>query len=473
MTRIRTRIAPSPTGFLHLGTARTALFSWAYARHFGGDFVLRIEDTDTERSTQASVDQILQSMQWLGLDYDEGPVHQMNRLGRYHAVVESMLSAGTAYRCYCTPEELDAMREGQRARGEKTHYDRRWRPEPGKSLPPVPRAIHPVIRLRNPLDGVVSWVDLVKGPISIANQEIDDLIILRPPAADAPAGSLGVPTYNFAVVVDDWDMGITHVFRGDEHVNNTPWQINIFNALGAPLPQFGHCPIILGEDGQKLSKRRGAVSVTAYEQAGYLPEAMLNYLARLGWSHGDDELFSAQQMIDWFDGEHLARSAAQWDAAKLNWVNAHHMKLADDTRLARLVEEQLRRCELTARVRDMARQAARCGLFKDRCATVVELTDWLQMFDANVQLPTAELQALLTPATTTALVALRDALATVAWDRAAISAAIKEVLVATGLKMPQLAQPVRLLVCGRAQTPSIDAVLALFDRQQVLSRLSA
>ena len=342
--KIRTRIAPSPTGFLHLGTARTALYSWAYARHHGGEFVLRIEDTDVARSTQDSVAQILAAMAWLGLDYDEGPVYQMQRLERYHAVVEQMVAAGTAYRCYATPAELDAMREAQKARGEKTRYDGRWRPAPGKVMPPVPEGVKPVVRFANPSEGVVTWDDLVKGPISIANAEIDDLIILRPPADDAPAGALGVPTYNFAVVVDDWDMGITHVFRGDEHINNTPWQINIFQAVtgqGAALPRYGHCPIILGDDGQKLSKRRGAVSVTAYQEAGYLPEAMLNYLARLGWSHGDDELFSRAQMVAWFDGSHLAKSPAQWDPAKLAWVNAQYLKQADDHRLAGLVAEQL------------------------------------------------------------------------------------------------------------------------------------
>ncbi|MET0210117.1 MAG: glutamate--tRNA ligase, partial [Burkholderiaceae bacterium] len=336
-TPIRTRIAPSPTGFLHLGTARTALFSWAYARHFGGQFVLRIEDTDVARSTQDSVQQILASMTWLGLDYDEGPVYQMQRLDRYHAVAQQMIDAGTAYLCYCTPEELDAVREAQRERGEKTRYDGTWRPEPGKTLPPVPTGVKPVVRFKNPVDGDVSWDDLVKGTITINNREIDDLIIMRPADAAAGEGALGVPTYNFAVVVDDWDMAITHVFRGDEHINNTPWQINIFQALGAPLPQFGHAPVILGDDGQKLSKRRGAVSVTAYEEAGYLPEAMLNYLARLGWSHGDDELFSAEQMVSWFDGSHISKSPAQWDPAKLEWVNAHYIKLAADSRLASLV----------------------------------------------------------------------------------------------------------------------------------------
>ncbi len=465
---VRTRIAPSPTGFLHLGTARTALFSWAYARHHGGQFVLRIEDTDVQRSSQDSVEQILAAMHWLGLDYDEGPIYQMQRLARYQQVVEQMLASGAAYRCYATPAELDAMREAQRERGEKTHYDRRWRPEPGKVLPPVPADVKPVVRLRNPLAGMVAWDDLVKGPISISNREIDDLIILRPSAADAPAGSLGVPTYNFAVVVDDWDMGITLVFRGDEHVNNTPWQINVFQALGAPLPRFGHCPIILGDDGLKLSKRRGAVSVTAYEEAGYLPEAMLNYLARLGWSHGDEELFTPQQIVAWFDGQHLSRSAAQWDAAKLAWVNAHHMKAADDARLAALVEPRL---PPWAPVREPQRQAARCALFKDRCANLVELAAWLALFEVETSPPADELALHLTPAARAGLVALRARLADVAWDRVSIAAALKATLAECALKMPQLAIPLRLLVCGRAQTPSVDAVLALFDRAEVLHRL--
>jgi glutamyl-tRNA synthetase len=457
---VRTRIAPSPTGFLHLGTARTALYSWAYARHFGGQFVLRIEDTDVARSTQDAVQQILESMQWLGLDYDEGPVYQMQRLERYHEVVEQMIAAGTAYRCYCTPEELDAMREAQRARGEKTRYDGRWRPEMAKVLPPVPEGVKPVVRFKNPEDGIVTWNDLVKGPISIANQEIDDLIILRPD---------GVPTYNFAVVVDDWDMRITHVFRGDEHINNTPWQINLFRALGAPLPQFGHCPIILGDDGLKLSKRRGAVSVTAYQDAGYLPEAMLNYLARLGWSHGDDELFTREQMVQWFDGSHLAKSPAQWDPAKLAWVNAQYLKQADDGRLAALVQQQLASRGVDAA--DLEHLARASALFKDRCSTVVELADWIALIFVPVAPSAEDLQAHVTDAVKPGLRALRERLATVAWDKAAIAAAMKEVLAAHQLKMPQLAPALRVLVCGRAQTPSIDAVLALFSREAVLARL--
>ena len=466
--KVRTRIAPSPTGFLHLGTARTALYSWAYARHYGGEFVLRIEDTNVARSSQESVDQILAAMDWLGLDYDEGPIYQTQRLDRYRAVIEQMLAAGTAYHCYCTPDELTAMREAQKARGEKTHYDGRWRPEPGKVLPSVPAGARPVVRFRNPPEGEVSWDDLVKGRITINNREIDDLIIMRP-AMEGAADSLGVPTYNFAVVVDDWDMAITHVFRGDEHVNNTPWQINIFNALGAPLPLFGHVPVILGDDGQKLSKRRGAVSVTAYEEAGYLPEAMLNYLARLGWSHGDEELFSREQLVQWFDGQHLSKSPAQWDAAKLAWVNAHYLKHTDDATLAVLVAAQLKRIGVDGEAGETL--CRMCALYKDRCTTTVELAQWLTMYFAPVSPSAEDVAAHVTDAVRPALRTLSHGLAGIEWNKAAIAAAIKETLAAHGLKMPQLAHAARVLVCGRAQTPSIDAVLELFARDVVVARL--
>jgi glutamyl-tRNA synthetase len=458
---VRTRIAPSPTGFLHLGTARTALYSWAYARHHGGQFILRIEDTDVARSTQDSVLQILASMKWLGLDHDEGPIYQMQRLARYQAVAEQLIASGHAYRCYCTPDELDAMREVQRERGEKTHYDGRWRPEQGKTLPPAPEGVSPVIRFKNPQDGSVHWDDLVKGDITISNAEIDDLIIVRPD---------GVPTYNFAVVVDDWDMAITHVFRGDEHINNTPWQINIFVALGVALPQFGHHPIILGDDGLKLSKRRGAVSVTAYEEMGYLPEAMCNYLSRLGWSHGDDELFTREQMVQWFDGTHLAKSPAQWDPAKLAWVNAHYIKQADDARLAKLVQQQLATREVDAA--DLDHLARACALFKDRCSTTVELADWLQMYYKPAWPTEADLLAHVSDAAKPALRALREQLTTLDWNAPSIAAALKSTLASHGLKMPQLAPALRVLVCARTQTPSIDAVLALFSRDLVLERLS-
>ena len=468
MTRkVRTRIAPSPTGFLHLGTARTALFSWAFARHHSGDFILRIEDTDEARSTQEAVDQIIAAMKWLNLEHDEGPFFQMQRIERYREVIGQMLDDGTAYPCYCTPAELDEMREAQRARGDKPRYDGRWRPEPGKVLPAPPEGVRPVIRFRNPPHGVVTWDDMVKGPITIANAELDDLIIARP-GADAST-LIGTPTYNFCVVVDDWDMDISHVIRGDDHVNNTPRQINILRALGAELPVYGHVPMILGPDGDKLSKRHGAVSVTQYESAGYLPEAMLNYLARLGWSHGDEELFGREQLVSWFDGQHLAKSPAQWDAAKLNWVNAHYLKaLPNDALAAHVVARFAERgMALTAD----AQLERMCALFKDRCATTVELCDWLAMYFAAITPSAEDLSTHVTEAVKPALQSLCQRLADTEWVKPAISAAIKEVITAHGIKMPTLAHAVRVLVCGRAQTPSIDAVLELFPREVVLDRL--
>ncbi|HQC86769.1 MAG TPA: glutamate--tRNA ligase, partial [Rhodoferax sp.] len=309
----------------------------------------------------------------------------------------------------------------------------------------------------------VTWNDLVKGPITISNREIDDLIIVR---------TDGIPTYNFAVVVDDWDMQISHVFRGDEHINNTPWQINIFAALGAPLPLFGHCPVILGDDGQKLSKRRGAVSVTAYEEGGYLPEAMLNYLARLGWSHGDEELFTRAQLVEWFDGTHLNKSPAQWDPVKLLWVNAQYIKQADNTRLAGLVAQQLTRQGITLDASVVQTHLPQvCALLKDRCDTTVALATWAAKFYADVTPDAAELAQHVTDAVKPALQALAARLATCTWDKASIAAAIKEVLAEVGLKMPQLAMPVRVLVLGTPQTPSVDAVLELLGREKVLARL--
>ncbi len=460
MTRkIRTRIAPSPTGFLHLGTARTALFSWAFARHFGGDFILRIEDTDVARSTQEAVDQIIAAMQWLELGYEEGPYYQMQRLERYRSVIVQMVADGTAYHCYCQSDELDAMRGAQRARGEKPRYDGRWRPEPGKPLPQPPAGVPPVVRFRNPLDGDVSWDDLVKGLITINNRELDDLIIAR---AD------GTPTYNFCVVVDDWDMQISHVLRGDDHVNNTPRQINILRALGAELPVYGHVPMILGPDGDKLSKRHGAVSVMQYEEAGYLPEAMVNYLSRLGWSHGDDELFSRGSLVEWFDGAHLAKSPAQWDAAKLNWVNAQYIKAMPDAALSKLVAAQMMRLGVVA---DDGRLSGICALFKDRCDTTVALARWAVGFYAPVTPEAGEYARLVTDAVRPAVALLADKLAACAWERAAIAAAIKEVLAATSLKMPQLAMAVRVLLLGTSQTPSLDAVIELFLRETVVHRL--
>jgi glutamyl-tRNA synthetase len=474
MTTIRTRIAPSPTGFLHLGTARTALFCWAFAQHhkaLGHDaqFILRIEDTDEARSTQAAVDQIIEAMDWLELKYDEGPFYQMKRMARYREVIADMLQAGTAYHCYTSPAELDAMREAQKERGEKPRYDGRWRPAPGKVLPAPPVGVKPVVRFCNPVDGDVSWDDTVKGTISINNKELDDLVIARPVSDEAAARgeTVGTPTYNFCVVVDDLDMRITHVIRGDDHVNNTPRQINILKALGAALPQYGHVPMILGPDGEKLSKRHGAVSVTQYRDAGYLPSAMMNYLSRLGWSHGDEEVYTPAKLIEWFDGTHLAKSPAQWDAAKLNWVNAQHMKALDDTALAALVNVQLQKRSITAD----DRLPKICGLFKDRCDTTVALADWAAAFYTEPARNEAEFAQHVTDAARPAIAALGDKLRSCVWDKPGIAAAIKEVLAATGLKMPLLAMPVRVLLMGKAQTPALDAVLELCHRDVVLQRL--
>jgi glutamyl-tRNA synthetase len=464
---VRTRFAPSPTGFLHIGGARTALFAWAFARHHGGTFILRIEDTDVERSTPEAVQAILDGMAWLGLAHDEGPYYQMRRMDRYREVIGQMLAAGTAYHCWTTPVELDAMREAQRARGDKPRYDGRWRPENRMRLGLVPPSdAQPVVRFRNPDDGHVAWDDLVKGPISIGNAELDDFVIAR---------SDGTPTYNFCVVVDDWDMRITHVIRGDDHVNNTPRQINVLRALGATLPRYGHVPMIHGPDGQKLSKRHGAVSVMQYDADGYLPEAVINYLARLGWSHGDEEVFGREQFVSWFDGSHLSHSPSQFDVDKLKWLNANYLKALPDAELGRGTAERLRRRGVAVDAPGAPELAAACALFKDRASTLEELADlaemlWIEPAHANPALA-EELAAQTKPEALPAIVGLADRLAACEWSKAGIAAAIKETLGAHGVKMPQLAVPVRLKVFGRAQTPSVDAMLALMPRETVLVRL--
>jgi glutamyl-tRNA synthetase len=457
---VRTRFAPSPTGYLHLGGARTALYSWAYARHFGGTFILRIEDTDLERSTPEAVQAILDGMKWLGLEHDEGPFYQMKRMDRYREVVLTMLEAGTAYLCYCSPEEVEAMRERMRAAGEKPRYDGTWRPEPGKELPPVPAGVKPVVRFKNPLDGEVTWNDVVKGPITIANKELDDLVIARPD---------GTPTYNFCVAVDDWDMQITHVLRGDDHVNNTPRQINILRALGAPLPEYGHLPMILGADGEKLSKRHGAVSVMEYPERGYLPEAMLNYLARLGWSHGNDEIFSMEQFTEWFNLEHLTASAAQFNDEKLAWLNNHYIKQADNARLAALATPIMER--EGARLLSGPKLPEVIGLMKERANTVNELADAAMLFYREPKPDPALVEQHLVDAARTALGQFAERCKTIEWSRPALSAMIKEVLAANGLKMPQLAMPLRLALTGQLQTPAIDAVVELFGRDVVVARI--
>ncbi|MES2125934.1 MAG: glutamate--tRNA ligase [Pseudomonadota bacterium] len=457
---VRTRFAPSPTGYLHLGGARTALYSWAFARHFGGTFILRIEDTDLERSTPEAVQAIIDGMQWLGLNHDEGPFYQMQRMERYREVVGQMLAAGTAYLCYSSPDEVEAMRERMRAAGEKPRYDGTWRPEGGKTLPAIPEGRKPVVRFKNPLDGDVTWNDVVKGTITISNRELDDLVIAR---------SDGTPTYNFCVAVDDWDMRITHVLRGDDHVNNTPRQINILRAIGAPLPEYGHLPMILGADGEKLSKRHGAVSVMDYPEQGFLPEAMLNYLARLGWSHGNDEVFSMAQFCEWFNLEHLTASAAQFNNEKLAWLNNHYIKQADNERLAGLARPKL---EKDGAVFDGAPALpAVLALMKERANTVNELADAAMLFYREPQPDSALLAQHLSDAIKPALAQFAAECASVEWNKAALGAMIKTVLAAHAIKMPQMAMPLRLIVTGQLQTPAIDAVLELFGRDVVLSRL--
>ena len=455
---VRTRFAPSPTGFIHLGNIRSALYPWAFARANGGTFILRIEDTDLERSTQASVDVILEGMAWLGLDHDEGPYYQMQRMDRYKEVLAQLQEKGYVYPCYMSVEELDALRERQMANKEKPRYDGTWRPEPGKVLPPIPDGVKPVLRFKTPKDGVVGWDDKCKGRIEFQNSELDDLVIARPD---------GTPTYNFCVCVDDMDMRITHVIRGDDHVNNTPRQINILRALGAQVPTFAHLPTVLNEQGEKMSKRNGAKAVTAYRDEGFLPDAMINYLARLGWSHGDDEIFSREQFLQWFALDHLGSSAGRFDEAKLRWVNAQHLKAMDNGALASLVAEQLARRGVQA---DECLPAI-CGLFKDRCDTTVALADWAMPYYADVTPADADRAQHVTDAVRPAIAALAGKLADCAWDKSAISAAIKDVITAHGLKMPQLAMPVRVLVMGTAQTPSLDAVLELHERKKVLARL--
>lgn len=444
---------------LHLGTARTALFCWAFARHHNGKFILRIEDTDLERSTEQAVQVILDSMRWLDLDYDEGLVRQTERLPRYREVLEQMLADGRAYRCYASKEELEALRAEQTARAEKPRYDGRWRPENARGKTP-PEGVAPVFRFRNPDDGDVAWNDLVKGPISISNHELDDLVIAR---------SDYVPTYNFAVVVDDADMRISHVMRGEEHINNTPRQINLYRALGWTPPQFGHLPLILAPDGNKLSKRHGAVSVLQYEADGFLPEALFNYLARLGWSHGDEEKFTREQLVEWFDLQHISRSPAQYNLDKLLWLNGEYIKEADDDRLAGLVAARVE--ARGGRLVGGAPLRQVVALLKDRSRTLNELADAALLFYSEPQIDAALLAEHMSDPGRRAVQTFRDRATELRWERDALRDAIKQIVGELKLKMPQIAVPLRVAVTGRTQTPSIDAVLDLIGRDAVLERL--
>ena len=458
---IRTRFAPSPTGFLHIGGVRTALFSWAFARKHQGKFVLRIEDTDLERSTAESLKAILDGMHWVGLDYDEGPFYQTKRFDRYAEVLQQLITAGHAYYDYTSKEELEAMRQEAEAKGEHFWYDRRWRPDQGKSLPPVPDGIQPVVRFKMPLQGETTWNDLVKGKISIANQDLDDLIIAR---AD------GTPTYNFCVVVDDYDMGITHVIRGDDHVNNTPKQINILLAMGAAVPEYAHLPMILNEKGAKMSKRRDAVSVVEYDQQGILPEALLNYLARLGWGHGDDEFFTMAQFIEWFDLKDVSPSASRFDHEKLLWLNAQHIKASDNNRLATLILPRLQQRGISEVEQPALNEVI--ALVKDRAQDLNQLVDECLYFYKKLT-PTEQELAKHWDADTAArmqrFAALLQQLPN--WDAESIHALFAPFCEAEKIKMGKLGMPLRLAVCGTGKTPSIDQVLALMGREEVLQRL--
>lgn len=457
---VRTRFAPSPTGFLHVGGARTALFSWAYAKRHGGQFILRVEDTDVERSTPEAVQAIFDGMAWLGLDHDEGPFYQMQRLESYQKNLDKLLASGHAYYCYSSKDELNVLREQQMQQGIKPRYDGKWRPEEGKPLPEVPADVQPVIRFKNPQDGVVSWTDLVKGKIEIANAELDDLVIAR---------GDGTPTYNFCVVVDDWEMGITQVIRGDDHVNNTPRQINMLNALGATIPQYAHLSMILGNDGQKLSKRHGAVSVMQYHEDGYLPEAVLNYLARLGWSHGDAEIFNMQQFCEWFGLDNITPSAAQFNTEKLNWLNAHYIKTSNLDVLSEEIGQRLSKLGVTVQAEPSIKSVLE--LYRERANNLNQLAADIAYFYQMPAASSTDVEKHITPEIKPVMEALYSKLKETTWTveliQAAIGAAVKE----NSLKFPKVAMPLRVMLAGIAQSPSIDQVMAILGKEAVLNRM--
>lgn len=460
MTTIRTRFAPSPTGYLHIGGARTALFSWLYARRHQGVFVLRVEDTDRERSTGEAVRAVLDGLQWLGLDHDEGPFFQAERLARYREVIDSLLARGLAYRCYCSRKRLEALRAEQMARKEKPRYDGRCRrAAEGR---PTDADIQPVVRFKNPLDGEVMVEDLIRGRVAYRNRELDDLILLR---------SDGTPTYNLSVVVDDLDMGITHVIRGDDHLNNTPRQINVFRALEAPVPAFAHLPMILGSDGKPLSKRHGAVSVLQYRDDGYLPQALLNYLARLGWSHGDQEVFSMKELIEKFDIADVNKAAATFDPAKLLWLNQHYMKHGDIDDLVR----RLRFFQERAGIEPNAppELAEVIEPLRGRSKTLVDMAAQTRLFYQDLgDYDPAAAERYLSAEMHGPLAALREGLTGLTgWDAESVHAAIGNVAAGHALKFAQLAQPLRVAVCGTTVSPPIDHTVALLGREQCLARI--
>jgi glutamyl-tRNA synthetase len=457
MSVIRTRFAPSPTGFLHVGGARTALYCWLYARKMQGKFILRIEDTDVERSTQESINAIFQAMQWLNLDYDEGPFYQTKRFDRYREAAELMVKEGKAYHCYCSKERLEKLREEQTANKEKPRYDGHCR-----NLTSADQGSH-VIRFRNPLDGEVHFDDLIRGAITFKNSELDDLIIMR---------SDGTPTYNFTVVVDDWDMQITHVIRGDDHVNNTPRQINILRALGATPPLYAHVPMILGPDGKRLSKRHGAESVIQYREDGFLPEALLNYLVRLGWSHGDQEIFSIDELVNFFEIKDIHHAAAAFDLDKLLWLNQHYIKTGDPRRIAEELAWHMQRLGI-----DTSQGPALEKLLEAQCErakTLLEMAEKSRYFYLEVEYDAQAVKQHLTAEAARSLTAIRDALKNLSsWNKEAIHAIVSQVAEQSGLKLGKIAQPVRVAVSGNTVSPPIDITLELLGRERSLSRIDA
>jgi len=460
MTTVRTRFPPSPTGYLHIGSARTALFNYLFARKHGGEFVLRVEDTDRARSTEEAVQVIMDSMEWMGLDYDEGPIFQTQRFDRYKEVVDQLLADGKAYKCYCTPAELTVMRETAMAKKEKPRYNGFWR-DRTDSPPP---GIEPVVRFKNPTDGVVVIEDAVKGPISVDNRELDDLVILR---------SDGTPTYNLCVVVDDMDMRITHVIRGDDHVNNTPRQINIFKALGAPLPVFAHLPMILGEDGKRMSKRHGAVSVMQYAEEGYLRDALLNYLVRLGWSHGDQEVFSMEEMQQNFSLENVNRSGAVFDVKKLDWLNQQYMQSSSVEVLADGLQTQLDALEISTE--NGPAVAAVASLFKDRAKTFSDMaaaSKWFYNEPDAYDEKAAKKQ--FSADAGTRLQTLHDALAALdEFSAPAIDACLQATVAQLEVGFGKVGLPLRVALTGNTATPPLDQTIALLGRDVVLQRLAA
>jgi len=454
---VRTRFAPSPTGYLHVGGVRTALFSWLYARKYDGKFILRIEDTDRERSTQESVNAILDGMAWLDLKEDEGPFYQTHRFDRYREVIQQLLDEGKAYYCYCSKERLENLRNEQMANKEKPRYDGHCRNLQGTP----PAGVKPVIRFKNPLDGEVIIKDLIKGTVIVSNTELDDLIIAR---------SDGTPTYNLTVVVDDWDMQISHVIRGDDHLNNTPRQINILQALGAPLPQYAHVPMILGDDGQRLSKRHGAVSVLNYQEAGYLPHALLNYLVRLGWSHGDQEIFSLQELIELFDLAAVNGKPSAFDHDKLLWLNQHYIKTTSPEEIVPHLQYQFDKLNINT---DGVNLADIVNVQADRAKTLKEMAETsLYFFGETVEYDEKATKKHLRPVVFEPLTTLCEKFeALQTWDAETLHETINAVATQYELKMPKIAQPLRVAVTGNSMSPSIDATVALIGKDRTITRL--